>query len=222
MWAISGTIKPIYSVLQSDKLSCYVIDAKHGLQAYAHFEIPSITDGVIHNISSLEEAFYSFVQTNKLRHAYNYLVLCKPLMQEQFIQHADSGAQLNDLIKTEYHAAYHYRYIGPHHNQFLFYLASMPQSLLLQLKIVHHKARISLQEVRSPLSAQHELYTACHGAAISQGELVQMLDKETIEIKNIASHPYFKQYIPHDLAHEYNETFLYALGSFIGSKDEIY
>ena len=148
------------------------------------------------------------------------VILClanHPLVKEQLIEHPHTHTQLQDLITPIQTMHYYHKYIGPHHNNSLFYVCAISRSLLLQLHIIHARLKLHMQAVRPPLSIQHDLYTYLYPAQTSLAAVVQALDPDTITFKKIFDSTSLHPSMHHNNA-AYNEHLVYALGSLLGSK----
>jgi hypothetical protein len=222
MWPLPKiSNKNIHIVIQPEQLGCYYFNKADTLAStniiHEQFDIPLITEAVIHNPSSITQAIQTFITKHHIEYAFSYLVLGKPLVKEQLVAHAHTHAQLQDLVTPGQAMHYYHRYIGPHQNSSLFYVCAISRSLLLQLHIMHARLKLHMQAVRPPLSIQHDLYTYLYPAQTSLAAVVQAVDPDTITFKKLFESTSLHPSMHHNNA-LYNENLVYALGSLLGSK----
>ncbi len=222
MWPLPRLTKnSIQIIVGPEHIACYWITSdtnkKHiQIQAEQRFELPVAAEAVIYNPTAIQHTINSFINTYNLHYAYSYFVIDKPLAHEQLIHHANSYAHLEDLITTAPHCMhYEYCYVGPDADRSLFYVCSIAQSLLLQLKTLHTNLSLYMQSIRTPLSIQFDLYKHLH-PQFSQTQLIKAIDKEQLQIKSLFSTNLFKQYLE-AVPDTGNTDLVYALGSFLGS-----
>ncbi len=217
MWPLPPiSNKAVHIILHPEKLICYYIAwQKDMLQvSQQQFDL-NIDEIILYNPTGLVQAIYTFIKQYKLSHAYSYFVICKPLMTERIIDHINSHAQLEDLIEPTYHMHHQHQYLGPHQKKYSFYICSISKALLFQLKIIHNRLPLYLQAIRPALSVQYDVYEQLQRKPISQAQLVDAIDHQTLEIKELlATQPLYNKI---NTKITYDKNLMYALGSFIGS-----
>ncbi len=222
MWPLPRLTKnSIQIIVGPEHIACYWIRSdtnKHmEIKAEQRFELPVAAEAVVYNPTAIQQSINLFITEYSLQHAYSHFIIDKPLVHEQFIHHTNSYAQLADLIIPELHRTrYEYFYVGPDKDQSLFYVCSIAQSLLLQLQILHTNLSLYMQSIRTPLSIQFDLYKYLHGPQFSQTQLVQAVDKEQMQIKNLLKNDQLQRYLG-TTPDTVNTDLVYALGSFLGA-----
>ncbi len=222
MWPLPRLTKnSIQIIVGPEHIACYWITSDHNehiqIKAQQRFELPVAHEAVVYNPTAIQQSIHSFITEHSLQHAYSNVVIDKPLVNEQFIHHINSYAQLEDLMNpAPYCTHYEYCYVGPDKDQSLFYVCSIAQSLLLQLKILHTNLSLYIQSIRTPLGIQFDLYKHLHGSQFSQTQLVQALDKEQMQIKNLLKNDWLQRYLG-TVPDAVNTDLVYALGSFLGA-----
>lgn len=216
MWPLPTlSLKHIHIIIEPEAVSCYYItqqDEQLCPEAYEQYKLPPITTSIISNPTALKNAIFTFITTHHLQNSSCHIVLTAPLAQEQLLNHHNSYAQLHHLIEADSMIHYNHTYIGPDKDLFLFYVCGIPETLLLQLKMIFIQLPLHLQTISSPLNMQYECYKKIHGSHFNQTQLIQAIDKEKMMIKNILSSPLFQQQ-----KRTIDKNLLYAIGSFIGS-----
>lgn len=213
--------KSIHLIIHQDQLFCYYIHKAATLAqtdiVCEQFDIPLITEALIYTPMSLIQAIKSFITKHHLEHAYSYLVLTKPLIQEQLVTYTQAHAQLQDLISPSPELQYYYHYIGPLQEASLFYVCGIHHTLLFQLQAIHAHLKLHMQAVRPPLSVQYDIYTYLYPLQTSLATVAQAIEFETISFtKLFESRSLHNSMSYNDTT--YNKNLVYALGSFIGSK----
>ncbi len=216
MWPLPTlSHKHVQIIIEPEAVSCYQI-TQHNEQllpeAHQQYELPPITTSIIPNPTALKNCILTFIKAHHLDNSSCHIILTTPLIEEQLLSHHNSYAQLHHLIEADSMIHYNHTYIGPDNDLFLFYVCGIPETLLLQLKLIFMQLPVHLQTISTPLHAQYECYKKIYGSHVNQTQLIQSIDKEKITIKNILSAPLFQQQ-----KRIVDENLLYAIGSFIGA-----
>lgn len=217
--------KHVHILLHPDHVSCYWITKNKNreacIEAFQQYDIPFLSDDIIYNPTFLQQIITTFIKEHNLQYAYCHYVLHKPFIHEQLVSHTNSYAKLKDLTNQHNaHITYDYSYIGPYEDRFLFYLCSISQPLLLQLKMLHMRMPLYLQTVYSSLTTQCNLYTHVHRSRYNQTQLIQAIDQEEISIKDLFSLELLQKYIQTKCPEAYDTNLVYVIGSFLGSHYE--
>lgn len=212
--------KHLYITLHQDHLSCYWVTSQDNtafIEAHQHYDIPFLSPDVMYNQTAIQRMINAFITEHNLAYCYCHYVLHAPFIHEQLLPHIKGSAQLEELIQDQHiHMYYDYDYIGPYNEQFLFYVCSMAQPMLLQLKMMHKQLPCYLQSVSSSFSVQFNLYKHLH-ASYNQTHLIESIDKEKIIITSLFSPELLQLHVRSKKEYEYDHDLVYVLGSFLGS-----
>lgn len=221
MRKIKNHDKSIHIVLHTNRMLCYAIGSINNQvtinkKEYC-FNQNCITATLLFNPTSIYHALKEFMIEQQSNYPYSYFVLLHPLVQESIHTHHKPNALLQDLVKPDYQRNYYYKHIAMHNNQALFYVCNINKTVLLQLQLLCARLPMYLQTIKPPLSIQYDLYHHIHPQNISQAELAQAIDYQTVTFKNLFTDPKLYDIVSNKKNLEPDTNLAYALGSFIGA-----
>lgn len=220
MWPLPRfSHKQLHTIIQPTGIDCYYMAKDNNLiatvVAHKHYEVNLAADNLIYNITALTVPLTDFVNIHNLHAAYHYITVMRPFIDEKIIMHNTNHATLHELLEPKMHTHYTYHYLDTDKNYFLFYLSSIAQPLLLQLKLIHARLDLHLQAIFTPF----ELHMKLHHYLQPQQQLASLIDNATVTIKQLETREFVQQYMQHHHEHTNTEQLLYALGSFIGAQE---
>jgi hypothetical protein len=182
MWPIPALAHKFVSVFfTSDFLvCCSIIKTKNGtapfvLDAYKSYPLDH---GELHNLTLfnptiIKQYITSFLTEHHLQDAFVAFVLHGEAVQEQFVTMPTATPHRTDFaISHSTHMMWEYRYMYPNHDgQFVFYLYSLPRSILLQYQLLAISAQCNLITITTQTMGLLSAYQHIFGSAFRRSQL---------------------------------------------------
>jgi hypothetical protein len=181
MWPIFALAHKFVAVFFTpDSLTCYSIEkTKNGgtLRVHAYKSYP-LDNGELHNLTLfnptiIKQYITSFLIEHHLQDAFVAFVLHGDAVQEQFVTMPTATPHRADfVIPKSAHMMWEYQYMYPNdHGQFVFYVYSVPRSVLLQYKLLAISAQCNLITITTQTMALLSAYQHIFGSAFRRSQL---------------------------------------------------
>lgn len=164
-----------------DALSCYWMEktdqgaAPLTLRAYKSYPLNNLEleHLILFNPTVIKKHITSFLQEHDLSDAFVAFALQGPAVTEQFIAMPTSTPHRTDFtISNSAHVLWEYRYLYPNDDgQFVFYVYSVPQSVVLQYKLLAIAMQCNLITMTTQTMALLSAYQHMFGSAFRRSQL---------------------------------------------------
>ena len=181
MWPIPALEQKFVTVLFSpEAVVCSWIEADHGvnaltLRAYKRYPLNNLelTHLTLFNPVLIKKYISSFLQQHNLVNAFVIFILHGPSLVEQFIAMPTSTPHRADFgIANNASVLWEYRYVYSNdQGQYVFYVYSVPQSLILQYKLLAIATQCNLITITTQTMALLSAYKNIFGAAYRRSQL---------------------------------------------------
>jgi hypothetical protein len=182
MWPIPALEQKIVSIdFSSEALVCTWIESNKKndrplLRAYKRFSLNNfeLEKLIIFNPTLIKEYICSFLVEHNLSDAFIAFILHGPLITEQFVAMPTSTPHYTDFgsAQTTRNVLWEYRYLYPNdHGQFVFYVYSVPRSLVLQYELLAIAARCNLITMTTRTMMLLSAYKNIFGVAFRRSQL---------------------------------------------------
>jgi hypothetical protein len=182
MWPMPALTNKFVAIFftQDSLVCCSVTKTKNGvtpfvLDAYKSY---SLDNHELHNLTLfnptiIKQHIVSFLTEHNLQNAFVAFVLDGPAVQEQFVTMPTATPQRTDFdIPNSAHMIWEYQYMYPtDSSHFVFYLYSVPRSVLLQYKLLAIAAQCNLITVTTQTMALLSAYQHMFGNAFRRSQL---------------------------------------------------
>lgn len=177
MWPIPALEHKIVSVsFAPDAVVCSWIEkAKNGtapliMRAYKRYPLTNLelTNLVLFNPTVIKQHITSFLHMHNLTDAFVAFIVHGPSVVEQFVAMPTSTPHRTDfaISSTARSVLWEYRYLYPNdHGQFVFYVYTVPRSLVLQYQLLAIAAQCNLITITTQTMALLSAYKNIFGAA---------------------------------------------------------
>jgi hypothetical protein len=178
-------------IFTEDSLSCCWLEssfakatkdtAEHGvaplvLRAYKQYPLNNLELAhlTLFNPTVIKKHITSFLCEHNLQDAFVAFALHGPVVHEQFVTLPTSTPHYTDFnsAQNNRNVVYEYRYLYPHHNgQFVFYVYSVPRSVVLQYQLLAVAAQCNLITITTQTMALLSAYQHMFGSAFRRTQL---------------------------------------------------
>lgn len=145
------------------------------LKAYKRITLDrfELTNGYIHNPTSIENHITSFLTKHNLKNAFIAIALRGPMIYESIATLPTTVADPADIVlPKKQQQIWSYRYLYSQENaQATFYICSVAQSLLFQYKLLAIRQRLNLIGITTVSMAHLHAYTYGYGVAFRHSQL---------------------------------------------------
>ncbi len=180
MWPLPPLDKQFVAItIQPHHLSCSWIQRSHKkapflLRAYKRFSLQNLEleKLILFNPTSIKKYITTFLSTHQLHNAFIAFSLSGPNIIEQFIalQTANPTPDNFSVQKAD-NILWEYEYVYPRDHQFIFYVYSMPQAILLQYQLLSIAAHLNIIAIIPQRRVLLSLYKFLYGSAFRQAQL---------------------------------------------------
>jgi hypothetical protein len=182
MWPIFAFANKFVAIfLAQDALSCYWIEkTDHGtaplvLRAYKNYPLNNLelANLILFNPTVIKKHITSFLQEHNLEDAFVAFILDGPVIAEQFVAMPTSTPHRTDFsVAHSASVLWEYRYLYPNDDgQFVFYVYSVPRSLILQYKLLAIATQCNLITMTTQTMALLSAYQNVFGPAFRRSQL---------------------------------------------------
>ena len=146
------------------------------LRAYKRFELNNLEleKLIIFNPTIIKKYMCSFLEEHNLSNAFIAFILHGPMITEQFVAMPTSTPHYTDfgIAQKTRNVLWEYRYLYPNdHGQFVFYVYSVPRSLVLQYQLLAVAARCNLITMTTRTMMLLSAYKNIFGVAFRRSQL---------------------------------------------------
>ena len=182
MWPIPALEHKLVSVDFSDQaLVCSWIEKTNNgtapllLRAYKRFPLTNLEleNLVLFNPTIIKKYMCSFLEEHNLADAFIAFIVHGPTIAEQFVAMPTSTPHYTDFgIGNNRSLLWEYRYLYPNdHGQFVFYVYTVPRSLILQYQLLAIAAQCNLITMTTRTMALLSAYKNIFGIAFRHSQL---------------------------------------------------
>jgi hypothetical protein len=182
MWPISSLAHKFVAVFFTpDSLVCCSIEktknnaAPLAVRAYKQYSLNNLelTNLILFNPTIIKKHITSFLTEHNLQNAFVAFVLHGPAVTEKFVAIPTSTPHRTDfMMQNSTHVMWEYRYVYPNDDgQFVFYVYSVPRSVLLQYKLLAIAAQCNVITMTTQTMALVSAYQHMFGSAFRRSQL---------------------------------------------------
>ena len=179
----------LFLVLHPDRITCATFaqeGARSMVQAFRSEPCAVVDDSLLYDSRGLQARVLAFISDYNLTNAYVTVLLGKHLLHESIVDHPKYGADLSDIVPVPLrHIFYSHTYLGPVDDQGIYYLCTISQALMLQIKIACHSLPLHMRAITGPFSAQIAAYIYLAGKNFSSVRLAQEVDRAAVMIPSV-------------------------------------
>ncbi len=189
MWPFPAIAHKFVAIIFTEEsLSCYWLDSsarpecsegvyrRVTLRAYKNYPLNNLelTNLTLFNPTVIKQYIISFLCEHKLQDAFVAFTLHGPAVHEQFVTLPTSTPQHTDFnsARNTRNVVCDYRYLYPNHNgQFVFYVYSVPRSVVLQYELLAIAAQCNVITITTQTMALLSVYQHMFGSAFRRTQL---------------------------------------------------
>lgn len=190
---------------------------KMSIRAFARtaFATNELISGIMYNPTRIKNIINSFMVKNRIKNADLLISIEGSAIFQTILQLPKASPQPSDFRIARLHTLiWDYLYLYPQDDGlFSFYIAGMPQSLLMQYTLLFISLRLQPQIITTELTAHIYLYRSLYGAAFRTSQLAHDMQSNDNQLTRFFAPETIKRlaHIPHHLATEHSYV-ITALG----------
>ena len=183
MWPIFASANKFVCIIFSPNslVCCWLEKVKNGsapliVRAYKQYSLDNLelANLVLFNPTIIKQYISSFLQEHNLENAFIAFIMQGPAVVEQFVAMPTSTPHYIDfgITNNARSVLWEYRYVYPNHDgQFVFYVYTVPRSLILQYQLLAIALQCNLITITTQTMALLFAYQNIFGTAFRRSQL---------------------------------------------------